>query len=108
METRVKIDPKKKHDIEAVVDRLVVGEGMRQRLADSVETALKWGQGRLLALTQPPGARGEGLGGTAAIHTNGISQNRSKLRYVDAQTFFIQRTFWRLHGLSRVGAKTGV
>ena len=59
VETRVKIDPKKKHDIEAVVDRLVVGEGMRQRLADSVETALKWGQGRLLALTQPPGARGE-------------------------------------------------
>ena len=59
VETRVKIDPKKKHDIEAVVDRLVVGEGMRQRLADSVETALKWGGGRLLALTQPPGVRGD-------------------------------------------------
>jgi excinuclease ABC subunit A len=59
VETRVKIDPKKKHDIEAVVDRLVVGEGMRQRLADSVETALKWGDGRLLALTQSPGVRGD-------------------------------------------------
>ena len=51
--TRIKVDPKKKHHIEAVVDRLVIGEGMRQRLADSVETALKWGQGKLLALYQP-------------------------------------------------------
>ena len=50
--TRVKIDPKKKHHIEAVVDRLVIGEGIRQRLADSVETALKWGKDRVLVLEQ--------------------------------------------------------
>jgi len=50
--TRIMIDPKKKHHIEAVVDRLVIGDGMRQRLGDSVETALKWGQGRVLALHQ--------------------------------------------------------
>ena len=50
--TRIMIDPKKKHHIEAVVDRLVIGDGMRQRLADSVETALKWGQGRVLVLHQ--------------------------------------------------------
>ncbi len=50
--TRIMIDPKKKHHIEAVVDRLVIGDGMRQRLADSVETALKWGQGRVLAMHQ--------------------------------------------------------
>ena len=50
--TRIKIDPKKKHYIEAVVDRLVISGGVRQRLADSVETALKWGAGRLLALQQ--------------------------------------------------------
>ena len=49
---RIMIDPKKKHDIEAVVDRLVIGDGMRQRLADSVETALRWGQGRVLAMHQ--------------------------------------------------------
>ncbi len=50
--TRVKIDPKKKHDIEVVVDRLVIGADVRQRLADSVETALKWGSGRVLVLHQ--------------------------------------------------------
>ena len=50
--TRIKIDPKKKHYIEAVVDRLVINSEIRQRLADSVETALKWGNGKLIALTQ--------------------------------------------------------
>ncbi len=52
VDTRIKIDPKKKHYIDAVVDRLIINPDMRQRLADSVETALKWGKGRLIALTQ--------------------------------------------------------
>lgn len=34
------LEKKLKHDIEVVVDRLVVKDGMRQRLTDSVETAL--------------------------------------------------------------------
>ena len=36
-----KLDKQKKHTIEIVVDRLVVRPGMRQRLTDSLETALK-------------------------------------------------------------------
>jgi excinuclease ABC subunit A len=43
-----------RHTIEAVVDRLVVREGIRTRLADSVETALKWGSNRLVVLRQSP------------------------------------------------------
>lgn len=40
----------KKHNIEVVVDRLVIkkGEAFRKRLTDSVETALRFGQGRLI------------------------------------------------------------
>ena len=38
-----------KHTIEVVVDRLVVKEGIRQRLTDSVETALGLAEGRILA-----------------------------------------------------------
>ncbi|MBL0705369.1 excinuclease ABC subunit UvrA [Sinomonas sp. JC656] len=38
-----------KHTIEVVVDRLVVKDGIRQRLADSVETALGLAEGRVLA-----------------------------------------------------------
>ena len=52
---QVKLEKGKKHSIEAVVDRLVVREGARQRFADSVETSLKWGGGRMLALSQSRG-----------------------------------------------------
>jgi excinuclease ABC subunit A len=39
-----------RHTIEAVVDRLIIREGVRTRLADSVETALKWGDNRIVVL----------------------------------------------------------
>jgi excinuclease ABC subunit A len=39
------LDKQKKHDIEIVVDRLKMGENIRQRLADSVETALRLAEG---------------------------------------------------------------
>ncbi|RJF44819.1 excinuclease ABC subunit UvrA [Actinomyces sp. 2119] len=37
-----------KHDIEVIVDRLVVREGIRQRLTDSVETALALAEGLVI------------------------------------------------------------
>ena len=51
---RVQLDPKLKHTIEVVVDRLVIDDKVRTRLSDSVETALKWGAGRVLLLHQSP------------------------------------------------------
>ncbi|HVR35892.1 MAG TPA: excinuclease ABC subunit UvrA [Methylomirabilota bacterium] len=53
---RLRLDAKKKHMIDAVVDRLVIDEKIRVRLGDSVETALKWGEGQLALLEQPPDA----------------------------------------------------
>ena len=53
---RIKLDPKEKHTIEAVVDRLVIDEKIRVRLSDSVETALRWGEGVMLTLHQAPEA----------------------------------------------------
>jgi len=50
------LDKNKKHDIAAVVDRLVIKEGVRIRLADSVETALKLADGVILVLLQGPQA----------------------------------------------------
>jgi excinuclease ABC subunit A len=41
-----------RHTIEAVVDRLIVREGIRVRLTDSIETALKWGGNRVVVLQQ--------------------------------------------------------
>jgi len=49
-------DPKlartKVHDVEAVVDRLVVRAGIRPRLAESVDLALKLGQGAIILAAQ--------------------------------------------------------
>jgi excinuclease ABC subunit A len=39
-----------KHSIDVVVDRIKVGEGMKQRLAESFETALRLGEGRVVLL----------------------------------------------------------
>ncbi len=44
------LDKNKKHTIEAVVDRLAITDKVRTRLTDSVELALRQGEGRLLAL----------------------------------------------------------
>ncbi len=41
----IELDKNKKHTIEVVVDRLVVKETIRSRLADSLETALKLAEG---------------------------------------------------------------
>ncbi len=54
-DTRVKLDKKKFHTIEAVVDRLVMDNKIRVRLGDSVETALRWGEGVMLALHNSSG-----------------------------------------------------
>ena len=44
------LDKKKKHTLEAVIDRLVVKAEARARIADSVETGLRLGNGRLTLL----------------------------------------------------------
>ena len=48
------LNKNKKHDIAAVVDRLIIKNSIRVRLADSVETALKVADGILLVLVQEP------------------------------------------------------
>ncbi len=44
----ITLDKKFKHDIDVVVDRLIVKDGIKKRLTDSVETALKLTEGLLL------------------------------------------------------------
>ena len=44
------------HTIEAVVDRLSVRDEIRQRLADSIETSLRWGRAMLTVLKMEPGS----------------------------------------------------
>ena len=49
----IPMDRYKQHTIEVVVDRIVVKEGIERRLTDSIEAALKMGQGLVTVSIQP-------------------------------------------------------
>jgi excinuclease ABC subunit A len=57
----VRLKKTERHTIQAVVDRLVVRDGIRVRLSDSIETALKWGGNKLSILREnkAPGSSSE-------------------------------------------------
>ena len=48
----IELDRSKAHDLDVVVDRIVLKEGVKGRLTDSVELALKTGAGRLLVAVE--------------------------------------------------------
>ena len=48
LEEDIELDKNKKHSIEVVIDRIVIKEGAAPRLADSLESALTLGEGRVL------------------------------------------------------------
>lgn len=47
----IKLDKNIKHNIEIVIDRLIVKQGIEKRLTDSIETALNLAEGRLVVDT---------------------------------------------------------
>lgn len=62
LEETIELDKNKKHTVEIVVDRMVKRDGIRDRLGDSVETALSLVDGNLtVALLGDDGAEGEEL-----------------------------------------------
>ncbi|WP_439468266.1 excinuclease ABC subunit UvrA [Blastomonas fulva] len=82
------LDKKYKHDIEVVVDRMAVREGIETRLADSFETALKLAEGLAYVdladgtVAEPgsssptPSPSTEGEGGKKGMKNVGIPDNR--------------------------------
>lgn len=58
-----------RHTIEAVVDRLTIREGIRVRLTDSAETALRWGGNKIVVLRTlaEEGMREQSLSGWEAM-----------------------------------------
>jgi excinuclease ABC subunit A len=71
LEDEIRLDKKKKHTIDAVVDRLVAKPGLAQRLHDSVETALRYGGGIVVAA--PEGRAEKVMSQHRACHHCGIS-----------------------------------
>jgi excinuclease ABC subunit A len=74
----IRLKKNEPHTIEAVVDRLVVRDGIRIRLTDSIETALKWGGNRVVVLKQTSNAE---LSGT-------LEELRYSTDYGNAETGF--------------------
>jgi excinuclease ABC subunit A len=54
LDEEINIDKKKAHNIEVVVDRLTLSPDVKKRLADSIETGLKFGKG-LVIISQEEG-----------------------------------------------------
>ena len=59
IEKQIKIDKNKKHDIEVVVDRLVLKDDVKKRLTDSIETALEAGNGLVVIAKGENGTKGD-------------------------------------------------
>ena len=53
MEDLPALNKNTKHDLDVVVDRLIIKKGMEKRLADSLELALLWGTGIVKVLDLP-------------------------------------------------------
>ncbi len=68
----ITLNKKTKHRIDLVVDRLVIKPGLRSRLADSIETALREGEGKMMVAhaeapaPAPPPPAAHSRGRTAA------------------------------------------
>ncbi len=58
---KIALDKNLKHTIDIVVDRLVIRDDVRSRLSDSVESALRAADGRVMVVTVPREGEGEEL-----------------------------------------------
>ncbi len=72
----IRLKKGERHTIEAVVDRLIVRDGIRVRLTDSIETALEWGDNRIVVLRQKSSSE------------NSLAEDRYSTDYGDAETGF--------------------
>lgn len=68
----ITMDKRKKHDIDVIVDRIALKASIRQRLTDSVEQALRIGEG-LLRLSYPDGGDEDLLSQKLACLDCGVS-----------------------------------
>jgi len=87
------LDKKYKHDIELVVDRIVIRDGIEGRLADSFETALKLADGlAYLDPADPPPTPSREREGTETRSGSGVGTSGMKLDFgVPGRIVFSQK-----------------
>ena len=95
------LDKQKKHTIDIVVDRLIVKPGIEERLAGSIETALKVGNG--LILVEPQGLPEETLSQNYACIDCGTS-----LAEITPRLFSFNSPYGACSSCSGLGTHMGV
>ena len=90
LEDSIKLDKQKKHTIEIVVDRIVIKDDIRKRLADSVETALKASNGIITVLRRVNKEDESYAAVTAELDSKGRSYDRDA-PYIEEEVFFSQK-----------------
>ena len=93
----IRLNKNRRHTIEAVIDRLVIREGIRVRLTDSIETALKLGGNRVVVLREisayaqhpPSNNRIRAVGRTAVLHELWKRRDGIHVKRSNSQTFFL-------------------
>ena len=73
----IKLDKNKKHNIEIVVDRIAVKEGIEKRLTDSIENVMSLSDGLLMVEVIPSGASRDGQSGSQAIRAETMNFSES-------------------------------
>ena len=84
----IRLNKNRRHRIEAVVDRLVIREGIRVRLTDSVETALKLGGNKMSILRSARQTRNVERAPTSNIESEELEELRYSTDYGNAETGF--------------------
>jgi excinuclease ABC subunit A len=90
----IRLNKRSRHTIEAVVDRLVMRDGIRVRLTDSIETALKWGGNRMVVLREQSAVVGQAPSARPATESVALQmetpweERRYSTDYGNAETGF--------------------
>ncbi|PYL60699.1 MAG: excinuclease ABC subunit UvrA, partial [Verrucomicrobia bacterium] len=84
----IRLNKNRRHRIEAVVDRLVIREGVRVRLTDSVETALKLGGNKMSILRSTRQTPNVERAPTSNIESEELEELRYSTDYGNAETGF--------------------
>src|SRR5437667_165843 len=83
----IRLNKNSRHTIEAVVDRLVMRDGIRVRLTDSIETALRWGGNKLSTLRSTERTSKDERT-TSNIESEELEERRYSTDYGNAETGF--------------------
>ena len=80
LDEEIKLDKRKNHTIEVVVDRLLIKEGVKERLTESVKTALKLTDGAVLVSI---------IDGEEKLYSEKMACVNCGINIADARTAFV-------------------